>query len=148
MSSRYLLDTSVLSLLAPDRHPAPPAFLRWLSDNTDALYLSPLSIVEIEQGIYKLKRDGPTRRSASLDRWLSALITQFADAVVPLDVPVARAAARLSDQAFADGRHPGLADVAIAATAVQHGFVVLTLNMRHFSPLKVACVDPLAELPR
>ena len=45
---------------------------------------------------------------------------------------------------WAVGRHPGLADVLIAATARVIGADVLTRNVRHFAPLGVVAVDPFA----
>jgi predicted nucleic acid-binding protein len=52
---------------------------------------------------------------------------------------------RLADEAVAQGRHPGLADIAIAALAQHGGHTLLTRNLRHFEPLGVACVDPIAQ---
>jgi predicted nucleic acid-binding protein len=44
-------------------------------------------------------------------------------------------------------RHPGFADVAIAALAQHAGLLLLTRNLKHFEPLGVACADPLISLP-
>jgi hypothetical protein len=35
-----------------------------------------------------------------------------------------------------------MADIVIAATAQAHGLTVLTRNLKHFTPLAVACLDP------
>jgi hypothetical protein len=48
---------------------------------------------------------------------------------------------------MAQGRHPGFADVAIAALAQNAGLLLLTCNLKHFEPLGVACADPLVALP-
>jgi predicted nucleic acid-binding protein len=53
----------------------------------------------------------------------------------------------MSDAAIAKGRHPGFADVAIAALAQHAGLLLLTCNLKHFEPLGVACADPLITLP-
>jgi len=39
-----------------------------------------------------------------------------------------------------------LADVAIAATVIGYGCMVLTRKVRHFAPLDVAVIDPFAGL--
>jgi predicted nucleic acid-binding protein len=48
----------------------------------------------------------------------------------------------MADAATAAGRHPGLADIVIAATAKRRELTVLTRNLKHFVPLDVACTDP------
>lgn len=53
----------------------------------------------------------------------------------------------LSGGAPTQGQAPGLADLAIAATALSNGLTVLTRNLRHFSPLGVAAFDPYEKLP-
>jgi predicted nucleic acid-binding protein len=63
------------------------------------------------------------------------------------DGGVARVFGALSDQAWAAGRHPGFADLAIAATAIAHDLVLLTQNVRHFESLGVPLADPMGALP-
>ena len=41
---------------------------------------------------------------------------------------------------------PGLADLAIAATAQQHGCTILNRNMRHFGTLGAPALDPVHAL--
>ncbi len=60
---------------------------------------------------------------------------------------MARLLGQLSDQARASGQSPGLADLAIAATAASRGYTVLTRNPRHFRGLGVAAHDPFTSLP-
>jgi predicted nucleic acid-binding protein len=60
---------------------------------------------------------------------------------------VAQETGTLSDRALAIGRHPGFADIAIAATANAHDLLLLTRNGRRFAPLAVVAVDPVAGLP-
>jgi predicted nucleic acid-binding protein len=40
-----------------------------------------------------------------------------------------------------------MADVIIASTAQRHGLTILSRNLRHFAPLRVAVTDPFAALP-
>lgn len=103
--------------------------------------------MEIEQGIAKLERMGGVARARSNAEWLERVLTGFGANVLPADVDVARTAGRLSDAARTIGRHPGAADVLIAATARVHDLVLLTHNLRHFTPLGIEAVDPLVSLP-
>jgi toxin FitB len=75
------------------------------------------------------------------------LLIKGKDHLLTFDAEVGRAAGKLSDKVSAAGRHPGFADVGIAATAKVHGLVVLTCNGKHFQPLGVKFVDPLKQLP-
>ncbi|MEW6707670.1 MAG: type II toxin-antitoxin system VapC family toxin [Pseudomonadota bacterium] len=148
MSEGYLLDTSVLSVLAPGKTTPDAALAAWLRLNSDKLYISAITVAEVEQGICKLRRAGGDERAERLTQWLDTLIAQGATRILALDAQVGRTAGALSDQAVSIGRHPGFADVAIAATAKVHGLTVLTRNGRHFEPLGVRIVDPLDRLPR
>ncbi len=147
MNSGYLLDTSVVSLLAPGRQSADEALAGWIRNHTDALYVSAVTISEIEQEICKLRRAGSTDRADALTRWLGALIDQGGDRILSFDARTGRIAGALSDRAIAAGRHPGFADVAIAATAVAHELLLLTRNGKHFAPLGIPFNDPAEGLP-
>lgn len=145
----YLLDTSVISALAPDRlSHLPPYLPGWLEAHDAQLFIPCIAIAEIEQGIAKLKRSGGKDRAKRLDQWLENLITGFGDRILPFDTTTAQHAGRISDEAIAKGRHPGFADVAIAALAQHAGHLLLTRNLKHFQPLGVACADPMATVLR
>jgi predicted nucleic acid-binding protein len=74
--------------------------------------------------------------------------TPLASRVLPIDLETARHVGILSDLARGQGQAPGLADLAIAATAQKNGFAILTRNhLRHFGPLGVAALDPFETLP-
>lgn len=148
MNKGYLLDTSVVSVLAPGRETFVPTPLRdWLQAHHQALYLPAVAIAEMAQGIGKLRRAGGAERADRLDRWLDGLLATYADRILPLDAHAARLAGQISDAAIAQGRHPGFADVAIAALAQHAGLLLLTCNLKHFQPLGVACADPLVAVP-
>lgn len=148
MNKGYLLDTSVVSVLAPGREAfVPTPFGQWLQAHHQALFLPSVAIAEMAQGIGKLRRAGGAERADRLDRWLDGLLAAYGDRILPLDAQAARLAGQMSDEAQAQGRHPGFADVAIAAIAQHAGLLLLTRNLKHFQPLGVACVDPLVTLP-
>ena len=147
-SSGYLVDTSILSALAPDRPVLPDAFAAWLRRHSERLFIPCIAVAELEQGICKLRRSGGVARARQLSAWLDGLIKTYAERILPLDAPACRIAGRISDEATAAGRHPGFADVAIAALARGADLTVVTRNTRHFAPLEVPCLDPFADLPR
>lgn len=147
MTPDYLLDTSIISLLAPDRPELSQDFAKWIESRQDRLFLSAITILEIEQGINKLMRAGGRARADRLAEWLNAILDDFGDRVLVIDANVARVAGAMSDAAIAAGEHPGLADVLIGATAKAHSALVLTRNGRHFAALRVDFADPLERLP-
>jgi len=147
VSGGYLLDTSVLSRLAPGRPASDETLAGWIREHNDALYISAVTVAEIEQGICKLRRAGAADRADALARWLDLLIANGGERILPFDARTGRIAGGLSDRAIAAGRHPGFADVAIAATAVAHDLLLLTGNGKHFAPLGLAFRDPAEGLP-
>jgi predicted nucleic acid-binding protein len=148
LSKGYLLDTSVVSVLAPGRETfVPSPFAEWLQAHHKELFLPSVAIAEMAQGIGKLRRAGGTERADRLDRWLDGLLAVYADRILALDAQAARLAGKISDAAIARGCHPGFADVAIAALAQNAGLLLLTCNLKHFQPLGVDCADPLIALP-
>ena len=142
--SGWLLDTSIISALSPGRSPLTAATVAWFEERNAALFLSSILVTELEQGIMKLKRLGVSRRTTELGVWFESVLRVYGDRILPFDLAAARVAAELSDAAEASGRHPGFADVAIAAIAKSRGLVVLTANLRHFGPLGIEAMNPLA----
>ncbi|WP_349437137.1 PIN domain-containing protein [Pararhizobium sp. A13] len=65
--SGYLLDANVISKFAPDR-PAPAEELKaWMREQgaADLLYLSAMTLAEIEKGIRSLQRPAPPKKPAA-----------------------------------------------------------------------------------
>jgi predicted nucleic acid-binding protein len=147
VTAPYLVDTSALSLLAPQRPEPTKAFREWMQWQNRNLFMSTVSAAEVEQGIAKLRRSGAAARAAMLTEWFERVLEGFGPNAVPLDVAIARLAGAMADKSFSSGRPVGVADTMIAATAVSLGCVVLTRNLKHFLPLGVVAIDPLAGLP-
>jgi toxin FitB len=140
----WLLDTNVLSAVGPGKRPLPAETITWIRARTEALHLSTISAAEIEAGIAKLRRTGASRRADHLRHWFDRILDDYADRILPFDLGAAKIAGALGDAALAAGRHPGFADVAIAAIAKSRGLVIVTLNLRHFEPLGVETLNPFA----
>lgn len=145
--SGYLVDTSILSTFAPGR-PVEDAAANWFLKNGDQLYISSMSVAEIEKGIAKLQRAGSTKRAADLSAWLDAIEAGYGDHVLPFDRQVARLAGQMDDAVTAKGRNPGLADIIIAATAKAHDLAILTVNERHFEALEVQYMNPFERFEK
>ena len=112
-----------------------------------SLFLSAVTIAEIEDGIAKSRREGATRKSSDLAAWLETVLHLYGDRVLAFDVAAARIAGAISDRARGRGQAPGFADIIIAATAQHRGLTILSRDVRHLAPLGVAVVDPFSRLP-
>jgi toxin FitB len=143
----YLVDTNVISEAAPLPTAAPRELVAWMDRHSSALYLSAVTVAEIEMGIAKARRERATRKANDLTAWLNTVLHLYGDRVLSFDAETARVAGALSDLARSRVRPPGLADVIIAATAKHRSLTVLTRNLGHFSPLGVPAHDPFAALP-
>jgi hypothetical protein len=142
----YLLDTNIVSLFDPRRANEAAPFLEWMRQHDPLLFLSTITLTEIEAGILKLIREGKRARAHQIVALRDGLIADFKDRLLPLDVDVALTLARL-----AQAVRPKVierVDLIIAATAKVHDLTVLSRNVRHFEPTGVAIIDPLRSLPR
>jgi predicted nucleic acid-binding protein len=142
--SRYLLDTNVISMLSPSRRNAPTGFLDWLGrlDADGRLFLSVVTIHEIEKGIALLEHKGATAKAANLSMWLGGLVAAYGDRILAVDVLAAARAGRLEAKAIAAGHDPGMADATIAGIAQAHNLVIITDNMRDFQVFGSNVVAP------
>ncbi|MGR9188863.1 PIN domain-containing protein [Rhizobium leguminosarum] len=142
----YLLDTNIISKFAPGKASPSDPVRAWFREQgeADALFLSALTVAEIEKGMRSLHRRGGIERAKRLSAWLDFITDSFGDRILPMDTLVARIVGALEDAAESQGRHPGLGDLIIAATARAYDLTVITENLRHFQPLDVAVDLPAA----
>jgi predicted nucleic acid-binding protein len=133
----YLLDTNVLSEVRKPRRD--PNVDRWLASTRPSdLFVSVLTLGEIRRGIERLRvRDAA--QSAVFETWLGEVETVFDDRVLDVDGPVARTWGRIS----ASDRLPAV-DGLLAATALNHGLVVVSRDTRPFERVGVPWLDPWA----
>ncbi len=130
----FLLDTNVISETNKSRPHG--GVLAWIATvRPDDLFLSAITIAEIQAGIERTRRQDPDK-AHQLERWLGRLIES--SVVLSIDAATARRWAKLMD-----GRSRDLAEDAwLAATALTHGLTVATRNRRDFEGLGVAMVNP------
>lgn len=128
----FLVDTTVLSEFTK---PQPnDELLAWLMHtDTDSLYLSAITIFEVQVGI-ELLPEG--KRKRNLARWLDEEIPDtYAGRILPVSAEVAIAGARIVALARKQGWNDLEMDALIAATAMIHRMPVATMNRKHFERL-------------
>ncbi len=137
----YVLDTNVVSeLRKAARGNADARVVAWAASvSPAALFLSVVTLMEIEQGILRLERRD-LRQGTLIRHWFVRQVQPaFAGRVLPIDDTVALRCARLH---VPDPRQER--DALIAATALVHGMTVVTRNTADFASTGVPLLDPWA----
>lgn len=133
----FVLDTNILSeLRRPDK--AHPLVWQWANQvKIQDMYLSVISILEIEMGILRLKRHD-TAQAAMLNDWLERqILLQFQGRVLDINIAVARRCAALH---IPDPKAER--DALIAATALTHQMTLVTRNTKDFVATGVTLFNP------
>ncbi len=135
----YLLDTNVVSELrkAPSGR-ADANVIAWAASvTTPMLFLSTISILEIEIGILQIERRDSVQ-GALLRDWLEdQVLTAFDGRIIAFDTAAARRCATLHVPDRKSDR-----DAMIAAIALVHGLRVVTRNTADFADTGVPLLNP------
>lgn len=130
---KFLVDTSVLIDILDNKRAA----LAWYRHYKGSpLFVSALTLVELETGFYKISNPAPQRRE------LAKLLRDFK--ILPFAAADAKEAGRIVAHLELGGRQTGYTDSLLAAQAKRLKMVVATSNQRDFtkiSGLKVHAVS-------
>jgi toxin FitB len=135
----YLIDTVTISELRARRDPVVSAWFQ--RQRTTDLFVSVVTIGEIERGIRRLRANNPSFAD-SLAAWLDGVLAIYGERILPFDIQAARRWGALS---AALGNES--ADLMIAATALERGLTVVTRNTSDFEPTGVAVLNPFSRGP-
>ena len=135
----FLLDPNLVSELrkAPSGR-ANPGVVAWAATAPpEGLFLSALSVLELELGILLKERRDPDQ-GRRLRAWLEhKVLPGFNERILPVDTAVARRCAALH---VPDPRSER--DALIAATALVHRLTLVTRDNRDFEAIGVPLVNP------
>jgi predicted nucleic acid-binding protein len=136
----FLLDTNVVS--EARRPAADPNVRAWLASVPDAdLYVSALVIGEVRQAIERLRRRDPARVEV-FEAWLSVLLHDYGDRIVPVTAEVAEEWGRLN----VPDPLPVI-DGLMAATAKVRGWTLVTRNVAGLARTGVRLLNPFGPRP-
>jgi toxin FitB len=131
----FLLDTNVISEARRGSREA----LGWIAAlASERLFLSVLTLGEIERGVLKLAKRYATG-ARRLAEWAAVIKADFDSRILPVTDEVV-----LKWGGLPLGRTIGVADALIAATAIVHGLTMVTRNARGFEECGVKLVNPWA----
>ncbi|OIR09422.1 toxin FitB [mine drainage metagenome] len=141
----YLLDTNIVSELRKAKAgKADTNVTAWAeSVSATSMFLSAITILELETGIRLIERRDPTQGTV-LRAWLEAhVLPAFDGRILSVDIAVARRCAALNVPNPRPHR-----DALIAATALVHGMTVVTRNAADFESIGAEIFNPwLASTP-
>lgn len=133
----YILDTNVISELRKGKKTQRSVRMWAQALPAASLYLSVVSILELEMGTLLVQRRDPTQ-GAILRAWIDGhVLPTFSGRILAIDTVVAQRCATLHVPNPRSDR-----DALIATTALVHGMTVVTRNVSHFQAMGVAVVNP------
>ena len=132
----FLLDTNVVSELRRQRPHG--AVVAWLRATPDAqLHLSAVTIGELQAGV-EITRERDAAKAAEIEAWIDRVAATHN--VLPMDARAFRRWARIMHRRS----DTLIEDAMIAATAAVNDLTVVTRNVRDFTQLGVATLNPFA----
>jgi predicted nucleic acid-binding protein len=135
---KYLLDTCVISELvkpAPNRK-----VVDWINEvSSKALFLSVITIGEIEKGLTKLP---DSKKKERLTVWLNTLLNEYQERILPVDLMVAENWGVLQENAKMAGTPMSSIDSLLAATTYTHNLTLVTRNESDFVPGITPIINP------
>lgn len=138
----FLLDTVVLSELRKPPRQRNRHLVHWIEGvSSQDLFVSVVTIGEIERGIERQRQLDPPF-AESIAGWLDTVLRTYEGRILLVDIAVARRWGRLSQQIGNKGL-----DLAVAATALEHGLTVATRNVSDFEPTGVPTFNPFSPQP-
>ena len=133
----FLLDTNVISELRVGKANPSTAVRRWAASIPgNQLYLSAVSILELETGVLLMERKD-AQQGQMLRSWIQGVMKEFSLQVLPFGSTTAVLCAAMHVPDHRPDR-----DAMIAATAKEHGYTIATRNTADFDDCGVQLLNP------
>ena len=135
----YLLDTCTISEMVSVKPNS--KVLKWFESQSEkTLYLSIITIGEIEKGIYGLAQ---SKKRLRLETWLfDALVPGFQNRLLGIDRKLMTTWAKMIAELKTKGMNRQSFDSVIEATALHHQLILVTRNVKNFQHSQVTILNP------
>lgn len=134
----YLLDTYTISEMVSVNPNA--KVLKWFESQSEkALYLSIITIGEIEKGIYQLAQ---SKKRLRLETWLfDQLVPSFQNRLLGIDRKLMTTWAKMNAELKTKGMNRQSFDSLIEATALHNQMILVTRNVKNFQDSPVTILN-------
>ena len=135
----YLIDTNVISELRKKNkaNPGVQAFFREVSQQSQQLYLSVITIGELRRGVEIIRYRGDITQARQLECWLKNLMRDYSQYILEFGETEASIWGRLRVP-----HHENAIDKQIAATAITYDLTLVTRNTRDFINTGARVLNP------
>ncbi|MFG2694788.1 type II toxin-antitoxin system VapC family toxin [Kitasatospora sp. NPDC048407] len=135
----YLLDTNVVAELTTRPKPD-PAVVAWAcSVPAPALYLSVITIAEIEMGV---AQTADPQRRATFELALAGIQDEYRNRIAAIGEREALAYLAIHRELKSNGTSIDPPDALIAATAIANGWTVVSRNIKHLARTGALTLNP------
>ena len=134
----FLLDTCVVSEFTrqrPDQN-----VVDWFAQQLpDSLFISTISTGEIRRGIERLP---DSKRRGSIESWFDGLKHRYSKRLLSFDLRTSEIWGKIKSDTERLGQSKSDTDMQIAATAIAHGHIIATRNIKDFQVTGVSIYNP------
>lgn len=138
----YLIDTNVVSEARKGERsdPGVRGFFARAQAEDAGLYLSAITVGELRRGADLIRHRGDARQATQLDKWLAALLSQYAGNILAFDSDAAQVWGRLRVP-----HHENAIDKQIASTALIYDLTLVTRNTADFAGTGARLLNPFDD---
>lgn len=139
----YILDTCVISELIKPK--TDPRVCSWVEEQNDNhLYLSVITLGEIQKGVSKLEEGV---KKSKLQVWLDTeLVLRFEGRILGIDDQICKMWGKILAQSEQKGKSLPVIDAMIAATALVNHMAVATRNINDMTAPDLMIINPWESL--
>ena len=138
----YLIDTNVIRELrkGSKANQGVRAFFEYCIQEQTSLYVSVITIGELQRGIGVIRHRGDETQARLLETWLNQVLDQYKHCILPINLEVA-----LTWGVFRVPHYQNAFDKLIAATAHHHQLIVVTRNQKDFEGMGIQILNPFTR---